>query len=110
MDWQERGGLCPPASVLSATAEYRQEMDTLGNFIGDCCITGEGLSATIGALYTEYERWSKDNGNDPLTKRAFGMALKERGFGPEDKNRTMKGRYRGGIALLTEPRSESEAA
>lgn len=78
--WQ-RQGLCPPAEVRQATADYRVEEDALGEFLEDCCVTkGKNLKVKAADLYARYERWCMDNGERANTQRSFGMALGERGF------------------------------
>ncbi|MCG6533979.1 MAG: phage/plasmid primase, P4 family, partial [Syntrophales bacterium LBB04] len=39
LDWQQKKGLGDPTEVSNSTKEYREEMDTLGDFIAECCIT-----------------------------------------------------------------------
>ena len=39
LDWQQ-GGLKPPAIVTDAVRAYREESDTLGRFISECCEVG----------------------------------------------------------------------
>ncbi len=86
--WQ-RDGLGLPASVKTATNEYRSEMDAIEQFIEDRCVTGRVYHATAADLYLEYQRWCVDNGEYTASKRKFGTRLAERGF--------KKGRGSGGI-------------
>ncbi len=73
-------GLAPPERVRAATAEYREEMDILGDFIAAKCVLDAKAYAPTGALYTDYESWCRDNGEDAVKKRTFSILLKERGF------------------------------
>ena len=83
--YQERG-LDVPEDVVEATVGYREEMDVVGAFIDDRCDVGEGKSDEAGDLYKEYVEWCKESGERyPKAKRAFGLALKERGF-KQDSN------------------------
>jgi P4 family phage/plasmid primase-like protien len=77
--WQ-REGLRPPAEVLGATDEYREEQDLFGAFIDDVCAVGEGLRASAKEIYTAYERWCIRNGERPMSARLVGLRLGERGF------------------------------
>jgi putative DNA primase/helicase len=75
------GGLEPPKEVDDATQDYRAEMDVLGDFIAERCILDPGADATAAELYKSYTSWAEENGEKrPLTQRAFGMSLTERGF------------------------------
>ena len=44
LDWQ-RNGLQSPVSVSAANEAYRLEMDVVGRFISECCLTGSGHAA-----------------------------------------------------------------
>lgn len=77
MDWQA-GGLAEPESVRRATAGYRAEMDTLGLFLAECCIVGDGLQAGAAELHQAFEAWGGS-----MTPNTFGKALAERGFASE---------------------------
>lgn len=86
LEWQ-RDGLTTPAAVLEATEEYRGEMDVLGAFLSDCCVIHRKASATAKALYDAYEAWCEETGErNPLSQRAFGMRLSERGYQRERSN------------------------
>jgi putative DNA primase/helicase len=95
MDWQEHG-MAEPDEVKEATREYRTDMDTLGEFIAECCITSiPGVKARARDLLAAYHRWS---GNDNMTSTKFGRMMKERGFGKEKSN----GIWYTGIGLRVE--------
>lgn len=79
LEWQ-KDGLGTPEAVRTATADYRSEMDIIGEFIADRCVTGSGMDATAKELYAAYEGWANDNGDKPISKRFFGIKLVERGF------------------------------
>lgn len=78
-DWQ-LNGLQPPQSVKDALAEYRQEMDILGDFISGCCVLGENATAESTALYNRYRKWCGMAGHQPVSQMRFGLSLGERGF------------------------------
>ncbi len=77
--WQ-RDGLRPPQRVREAVREYRDEMDTFGQFIDEQCVVAEHASARASELYAAYKRWSDAAGEQPVSQRRFGEALAERGF------------------------------
>lgn len=94
--WQQ-DGLRAPAAVTRATGHYRAEMDSLGSFIADRCLTKGHPLALAGALYAAYRVWCEKSGERPLTQRKFGLSLSERGF---SKRRSHGKRYWNGIGLL----------
>lgn len=75
--WQ-RIGLDPPAAVLAATAEYRQEQDHVGRFIEDRCDLGAEWKVTARDLRGAYEAWCQENGERPWSARAMAPQLAER--------------------------------
>jgi putative DNA primase/helicase len=79
LDWQ-RHGLGAPEEVVSATAAYREEMDTLSQFLDECCDVGEGRSENSGKLYRAYVDWCQRAGEYATSHRVFGERLTERGF------------------------------
>lgn len=104
LSWQERG-LAPPAAVLQATGDYREECDSIGDFITECCVTGPKTMVGAGELYKAYSDWSTANGEKPLSQKTFGRRLTERKF---PRRRGSRGRYyREGLGLC-DPCERSE--
>jgi len=94
--WQ-KDGLQPPADVLAATSDYKEDMDLLKDFFDDWCEEGEDLKVTVKDLYEAYLDWcTVFHENKPISKRLFGMMISERGF---EKDRTGKARYWIGLKL-----------
>jgi putative DNA primase/helicase len=81
LSWK-REGLRPPNTVISATATYQQEMDVIATFIADRCVAGPGEKENTGVLYEAYSIWCNETGERPLSKRDFGLRLREKGFEP----------------------------
>ena len=77
--WQ-REGLGLPSEVKAAIATYREEMDTLADFLSDCCMIERDATASAKELYGRYSRWCEENGERPERQKTFGMRLAERGF------------------------------
>lgn len=78
--WQ-REGLTPPEEIKAATEIYRDEMDIIGQFIGERCLLGPGYHATAKSLYSAFSEWSEAQGEKrPMSQQAFGMRLTERGL------------------------------
>ncbi len=104
IEWQLPAGLDPPAEVLAATQKYREEMDVLGDFLAECCVTGKpNCQAKASAIYDEYTKWHKRTvGGDAVTATMFGLRLGEKGF---TRKRDSSGVWWKGIGLQTEGRS-----
>lgn len=79
IDWQQRG-LRPPAAVQMATAEYREEMDLLAEFLEDCCEVGDGLTVQKKTLYLTYTDWCEGFRQKPVGYNLFCRQLSERGY------------------------------
>ena len=73
-EWQAKG-LCEPHEVSQATGRYRDEMDIIGRFIADECVTGEKFQAGATQLYDQFKDWggtiSQTRFADELAKRKF---------------------------------------
>ncbi len=78
LEWR-RIGLRPPPAVLAATREYRSHEDMIGAFVEERCLEKRDGRVDGAALYAVYRGWAERGGERPLTARAFGDALEERG-------------------------------
>jgi putative DNA primase/helicase len=94
--WQ-REGLGAPEAVTQATADYKSEMDMLGEFLADSCELGEHYRVTAKEIFTAYDSWCQSNGETKQTQRWLAEQLKQRGCKPERGN---KGRFWQGIGLI----------
>jgi len=79
LSWQ-RDGLGAPQDVTAATAAYRTEQDVLGSFIADACVEHADARVTAKDLHLAYQQWCDETGERPLTQKAVGQRLAERGF------------------------------
>lgn len=79
LKWQKEG-LKVPSIVAKATAEYRRDMDILGDFFEEVCVFRDDLIVAHADLYAEYREYVKSTGGYELSSKAFAMKLKERGF------------------------------
>lgn len=93
--WQTHG-LKPPEEVTAATNEYRQESDSIAQFIDECCTTAADQTVSKTGLYEAYQKWAEQSGEHPVTKKALGTSLLEKGF---KEARTGKARFWDGIGL-----------
>ena len=107
LDWQAHG-LGFPSAVSAATADYRQEMDQVGNFVRECCIEGPLCSANAAELHDRYATWSHEQGDQPLSRVAFSRRLVERGFRKPERRGAGGRCFWLGLGILegTELRSE----
>lgn len=69
-----------PGGVLAATQEYRAGEDVIGAFLDERCVRDPGGRVVAPGLHRAFQDWAKNAGEQPLSARAFGAALKERGI------------------------------
>jgi len=100
LDWQ-REGLRPPSVVLAAAAEYREAEDHVGLFLADRCRLGSELAVSSKDLRAAYEAWAEEEGEEPLSSRALGGKLVDRGIRPIRNTDGVRGRGWKGIAVGT---------
>jgi len=93
--WRSEG-LKTPKIVLSATDEYRGEMDVIGNFLKERCIEQKEASIRIRELYKAYVDWCDENNEHAVSERFLSMRIKELGF---EQIRTAEARYWAGLGL-----------
>lgn len=80
-----RHGLQEPASVLAATEDYKQEVDTVARFLEDECTvdpnpTLMSAATPCNTVINAYERWCRHDGSDPLKGKEFTNALADHGI------------------------------
>lgn len=99
LDWQ-RSGLQPPEKVLAATKAYREEQDTIGQFIRERCQVGaDYMRCKAAALYATYRQWAEDMGHVIHNQKRVWTYLTAHGY-PSDDNVTGRGAFRKNIALI----------
>jgi len=101
-EWQQ-AGLGEPSAVKAATAEYRNEMDVLGDFIAQRCTVADGCEVGTSELYEAYKAWAESAGERQIAQKRFSQQLAERGF---QSDRYTSGPKKGrnlwrGIGLVT---------
>jgi putative DNA primase/helicase len=89
-------GLKTPNIIISATAEYRSEMDVMGNFIRERCLLSDNVCIRSRELFKCYQDWCDDSNERACSERFFGLRLKELGV---EQKRNNYGRYWQGIEL-----------
>jgi putative DNA primase/helicase len=103
----EKSGLAEPKAVRVATDQYHHDSDAVARFIKEECVTGSPVvKATTAQLHFGWEGWRTRDGAEPMSQKAFGLALDRHGF-PQG-TRTTDGRWRPGIALLARDAEASQ--
>jgi putative DNA primase/helicase len=77
--WQQEG-LPLPEEVSRATAAYREEMDSFGRFLAECCVQGPQLRTTTEELYHTFAAWCAESGEYQISRNYFSMRLRDRGL------------------------------
>jgi P4 family phage/plasmid primase-like protien len=109
LDWQ-RYGMGEPPEVRMATADYRDEMDVLQDFLSECCVLNSTASVASQHLYAEYKRWSTNAGERILPQKRFSQWMEHRGTQMGfKKQHTKEGKIWHGIALDLKTTSETKA-
>lgn len=72
LDFLSGGGLFVADAVRADTAEYRDEMDPVGEFFASCARAGPGLRVQASTMYDSYISWSLANAKKPLSQTRFG--------------------------------------
>jgi putative DNA primase/helicase len=94
--WWFRDGLGNADAVDQATAAYREGEDAIGAFLTTCCVLGPAEMVRSSDLYAAYEQWAHEDGEQVLSKKAFGQRLSDRGL---NDHRTPAARWRMGVTL-----------
>jgi len=98
-EWRKTG-LAPPDSVLQSTRSYRQDSDTVGQWIDSACVCEPRLRTSARDLYDSYKSWCEDSSLESLHNASFGKELTRLGFKIHKSN---KCNYRNGIGLKQPP-------
>jgi putative DNA primase/helicase len=89
-----RLGLEIPARVRLATDAYRDESDTVHQFLVECCADSGEVATTD--LYNAFRDWS----GSPMSQKAFFQAMVDRGY--QVRSGTQRKRFWQGVGLLSE--------
>jgi putative DNA primase/helicase len=77
--WQ-REGLRPPACVVSATEEYFEAEDALGQWIEERCEQHSEAKVSTSDLYADWREWAERAGEYVGSIKRFVETLLSRGF------------------------------
>jgi putative DNA primase/helicase len=78
VEWQQHG-LKEPKSVAEATQAYREEMDTVARFLEEECVFCND-EITSKELNDAYGKWCKEHGEEAVSQKQRGSALKKGGL------------------------------
>lgn len=95
--WHQ-SGLQHPPEIEAAKDQWHAEMDQLGRFIEERCVTGDGVRASGGALYGAYKRWADGAGEHAMTANVFGVKVSDR----FTKKRSDRGAVYLGVGIRTD--------
>jgi putative DNA primase/helicase len=95
-----REGLGSCAAADAATAAYRRDSDTVGQFLTDCCTIGPGARANQALFYEAWRDWCHAQGQAAWRLKALKETLRERGvLGPDSEVKSNGTRWLLGVAL-----------
>lgn len=97
--WQ-REGLGAPEAVTQATADYKDEMDSLAEFLSERCAIGDMYQVSPTEIYVSYESWCQSSGELKQPQKWLARQLKDRGFQQEKGGKGK--RFWKGIGLFRE--------
>lgn len=96
--WQ-RDGLKAPPAVLAAVSSYRDEADTLGRFIAECCTVRNLAQVKASAFQKAYATFCREADERPVPSKDLPAELERRGFRYQ---RTKVARLYQGLELTTD--------
>ena len=76
-------GLVKPSEVEGAVEEWRGDMDQIGRFIEERCITSDddpSVKCQASSLYADYKHWAEDGKEHASPSKAFGPKIEAKGF------------------------------
>ncbi|HEY2677475.1 MAG TPA: phage/plasmid primase, P4 family [Steroidobacteraceae bacterium] len=79
LEWQ-RGGLNPPSIITDAVRAYREESDTLGRFISECCHARTLGQVKSSTLYQRYQAFCQQAGERWIPAKDMPAEMDRRGF------------------------------
>jgi putative DNA primase/helicase len=98
--WQQHG-LNPPALVVSATAEYFDEEDAIGDFLEEEIERYSQAKAGVAEVFQRWQEWAGKRGEYVGTSRWLAQQLTNRGF---DRTR-LSGGAKGLAGLSLKPKA-----
>lgn len=99
--WQREGLGKPPHRVEEATLEYRDAMDTMGEFLADRCEQASDAFVAADALFQNFQSWSQVCGLRPPVRQPFRRKIGERPGITAGKCKGVRGYW--GVRLVSSP-------
>jgi putative DNA primase/helicase len=78
-EWQVEG-LKPPPLIAEAVRQYREESDTLGRFLAECCEARSLAQVKSSALFKRYQEFCEQAGERWIPAKDFPAEMERRGF------------------------------
>ncbi len=97
IDYLERDGLEPPASILRETEQYRLASNEIIGWLSERTERVGGHVEAFSTLFTDYADYCATAGADPISKPSFAKALNAEQIA---ERRSSKARQRIGLKLL----------
>jgi putative DNA primase/helicase len=79
LEWRKTG-LAPPASVLQSTQKYRDDNNSVGQWIESACFLNPKLRTSMKDLHESYCSWCDSSSLEPLPSSLFGKELTRLGY------------------------------
>jgi putative DNA primase/helicase len=79
LEWQ-RDGLKPPAIITEAVRQYREESDTLGRFIAECCEVRKLAQVKSSVFFHRYQQCAEQAGERWIPSKDLPHEMQRRGF------------------------------
>ncbi|MGA2190543.1 MAG: phage/plasmid primase, P4 family [Steroidobacteraceae bacterium] len=98
-EWQVEG-LKPPPVIADAVRAYREESDTLGRFIAECCEVRQNAQVKSSSVFKRYQEFAEAAGERWIPAKDFPGEMERRGF--TYKRGTGGTRFYHGIELKSE--------
>jgi len=104
--WFSRGRLNEPAIVADASAEYKEKMDIVGEFIKYfCCTKNKDDRTSIALLFETFDAWCKKSCFESIGKKLFSTQLQQKGL---KRAKSGPKRQFKGIKLLVTPKQDDD--
>jgi putative DNA primase/helicase len=110
LDWQ-MNGLVRPDVVLSATADYFSEQDTVHQWVEELCKLGPRQSDTLAVLFKSWSDYALANGEKPGTTKWFSQTVAKLGCEAVKNTPGQNGKrgFKGiGVKLIVPPHPQSD--
>jgi putative DNA primase/helicase len=91
-EWQAEG-LKPPPIIADAVRAYREESDTLGRFIAECCEVRKLGQVKSSVLFKRYQEYAESAGERWVASKDLPHEMQRRGF--EWKRTNQSSMYQG---------------